>query len=110
MSTPRRWSDLSPIGIDLDGLRVDGLLYHQVKQRLALIEPPTPGETSRAQREFAGAEPVVADLARPRLGGWVQPEQVSAWTKADDLDEYDSAPSIPMWLRPTTVAELEGTS
>ena len=95
-----------PLGIPLPGLRVEGLTYHQVKLRLELIEPSEPGATSQEQRRFVGGDPVVADLSRPRPGGWVQPAQLSAWTKAEDLDVYDEAPSIPIWLRPATLEEL----
>lgn len=96
MSHPRRRSAADggrPLGLDSGGLLIDGLAYLAIKRRLALVQPSEPGETTPEQRRFVGAEPVgVADLSRPRVGGWRQPTQLPAWSRTDDLDEYEDAP------------------
>lgn len=87
---------------------MDGLAYLAIKGRLGLVQPTTPGETTEEQREFVGAEPIVANLARPQPGGWVQPEQLSVWTKADDLDEYeDASDDMKIVLSAATTRRLE---
>lgn len=107
MTSRRRSSvDGGPaLGLELPGLRVDGLCYHEIKQRLGLIEPTMPGETTVKQQSWVGAG--VADLSGRRPDGWRQPTQLPSWSEVPDVDEYETPEDMRIVLSIGTARRLE---
>jgi hypothetical protein len=52
----KRWGGIEPIGVPLEGIRVDGLLYHEckVKGGLFVWGQGDPDRLTAAQRRFIG--------------------------------------------------------